>query len=67
MDMEEISEALEECFEKKIVDIDAEDHDNPQLCTEYVNEIYSYMRTLEVQWFWMLTVLNRIYSWYYSL
>ena len=47
--MEEISEALEECFGKKIVDIDAEDHENPQMCAEYVNEIYRYMRNLEVK------------------
>lgn len=31
-----------------IDDIDAEDHGNPQLCAEYVQEIYHYMRQLEV-------------------
>ena len=49
MDMEDVGEALEECFGMKIVDIDAEDHDNPQLCAEYVNEIYRYLRSLEVK------------------
>lgn len=47
MDMEEVGQALKDCFEKNIADIDAEDHDNPQLCAEYVNEIYRYMRKLE--------------------
>ena len=31
-----------------VKDIDADDTQNPQLATEYVNEIYSYMRYLEV-------------------
>lgn len=31
-----------------VVDIDAEDKDNPQLVSEYVNDIYPYMRALEV-------------------
>jgi len=30
-----------------VADIDSEDHDNPQLVAEYVNDIYSYMRQLE--------------------
>jgi len=30
-----------------VADIDKEDHDNPQLVSEYVNEIYDYMRKLE--------------------
>lgn len=49
MDMEDVGEALEECLRNGVVDIDAEDHDNPQLCAEYVNEIYRYMRSLEVK------------------
>ncbi len=32
-----------------IVDIDTADADNPQLCSEYVKEIYVYMRELEVR------------------
>ena len=38
-------------FSKKLMnveDIDANDKDNPQLVSEYVNDIYSYMRSLEV-------------------
>lgn len=31
-----------------IEDIDAGDSDNPQLCVEYVKEIYEYLMTLEV-------------------
>lgn len=31
-----------------IVDIDTADAENPQLCSEYVKEIYVYMRELEV-------------------
>ena len=30
-----------------VADIDSEDHDNPQLVSEYVNDIYTYMRQLE--------------------
>ena len=32
-----------------IEDIDESDKDNPQLCSEYVKEIYEYMRELEVE------------------
>lgn len=31
-----------------VANIDKEDEDNPQLVSEYVNEIYSYMRYMEV-------------------
>ena len=31
-----------------IKDIDSADADNPQLCSEYVKDIYLYMRELEV-------------------
>ena len=31
-----------------IEDIDESEQDNPQLCAEYVKEIYAYMRELEV-------------------
>lgn len=33
--------------EEAVEDIDAEDVNNPQLVTEYVNEIYSYLRSVE--------------------
>lgn len=36
---------------EQIEDIDADDRDNPQLVSIYVNPIYSYMRQLEVSLF----------------
>jgi cyclin B len=47
MDMEvgQITSALS--HKLMIEDIDETDRDNPQLCAEYVKEIYSYMRELE--------------------
>lgn len=38
-----------------IRDVDAEDYDNPMLCSEYVKEIYTYLRQVEVNLF-LLTV-----------
>lgn len=32
-------------------DVDAEDYDNPMLCSEYVKEIYTYLRQVEVNLF----------------
>ena len=32
-----------------ITDIDKEDKENPQLVSEYVNDIYDYLRILEVR------------------
>ncbi|XP_028999944.1 G2/mitotic-specific cyclin-B2-like isoform X2 [Betta splendens] len=32
-----------------VPDVDAQDADEPQLCSEYVKDIYSYLHTLEVQ------------------
>lgn len=31
-----------------IRDVDADDYDNPMLCSEYVKDIYKYLRELEV-------------------
>lgn len=48
----DISANKEEAFSKalsRVEDIDVNDKDNPQLVSEYVNEIYDYMRELEVQ------------------
>jgi len=39
--------ASEAFSNKQVVDIDKDDHDNPQLVSEYVNDIYDYMRQLE--------------------
>lgn len=38
-----------------VIDIDAEDKDNPQLVSEYVNDIYHYLRQLEVSCLWSYT------------
>lgn len=45
----------EEAFSKQLLkenvnDIDKDDHDNPQLVSEYVNDIYTYLRHLEVRY-----------------
>lgn len=34
-------------------DVDAEDYDNPMLCSEYVKEIYTYLRQVEVKPFFL--------------
>ena len=45
------STSLDGAFSKQllVLDIDAEDGDNPQLVSLYVNDIYDYMRRLEVE------------------
>ncbi|XP_072167554.1 G2/mitotic-specific cyclin-B-like [Diadema setosum] len=53
MDAMEVDSAIE-AFSQQLValqveDIDREDGDNPQLCSEYAKEIYIYMRQLERQ------------------
>lgn len=53
MDMEEVSNALAAFSSEQMMvpaaveDIDQNDHDNPQLCSVYVNDIYKYLRHLE--------------------
>lgn len=32
-----------------IRDVDADDYDNPMLCSEYVKDIYKYLRQLEAR------------------
>ncbi|XP_046858693.1 G2/mitotic-specific cyclin-B-like [Xenia sp. Carnegie-2017] len=44
--VDEVSKALENC---NIMDIDANDYENPQLCAEYANEIYHYLLSYEKQ------------------
>ena len=39
-----------------IKDVDADDYNNPMLCSEYVKEIYKYLRQLEV-WFLYLYIM----------
>ncbi|XP_033121875.1 G2/mitotic-specific cyclin-B-like [Anneissia japonica] len=47
VDVGEIAVAFSEKMVLNIEDIDKNDTDNPQLCCEYVNDIYDYMRQLE--------------------
>lgn len=52
IDVDVLGEALESCVISKppnVEDIDKDDHGNPQLCAEYVQDIYNYMRKLEVR------------------
>lgn len=47
----DISENVPEAFSRVLLNvqnIDANDKENPQLVSEYVNDIYDYMRDLEV-------------------
>ena len=46
MEVAQVAQQLSE--QLHIEDIDSADSDNPQLCAEYVKEIYMYMRELEV-------------------
>ena len=51
MDMESVSNALAAFSTEQLLgieDIDKNDGDNPQLCSVYVNDIYKYLRHLEV-------------------
>ena len=53
----DISEDRADAFSRAMVpveDIDANDHDNPQLVSEYVNDIYDYMRQMEVCVTWLI-------------
>ena len=47
MEVGQITSALSQ--QLVIEDIDENDQENPQLCAEYVKEIYEYMRELEVR------------------
>ena len=47
MEVGQITSALSQKL--VIEDIDENDQENPQLCAEYVKEIYEYMRELEVR------------------
>ena len=40
------------CLPDGVDDIDSEDRDNPQLCSEYAVQIYSHLRQLEVSLRW---------------
>ncbi|NWZ02845.1 CCNB2 protein, partial [Loxia curvirostra] len=45
---EDLCQAFSDVLLNNIEDIDAEDGENPQLCSDYVKDIYLYLRELEV-------------------
>ena len=45
---ENLCQAFSDALLCKIEDIDTEDWENPQLCSDYVEDIYQYLRQLEV-------------------
>ncbi|XP_078593622.1 G2/mitotic-specific cyclin-B-like isoform X1 [Branchiostoma floridae x Branchiostoma japonicum] len=47
LDMTEMKKAFSDSLIAKVEDIDSEDKENPQLCTEFVNDIYEYLRHVE--------------------
>ena len=48
MKEESLCQAFSDALLCKIEDIDTEDRENPQLCSDYVKDIYQYLRQLEV-------------------
>uniref|UniRef100_A0A2K5BZT7 Cyclin-like domain-containing protein n=1 Tax=Aotus nancymaae TaxID=37293 RepID=A0A2K5BZT7_AOTNA len=48
MKEENLCQAFSDALLCKIKDIDNEDWENPQLCSDYVKDIYKYLRQLEV-------------------
>lgn len=44
----DLCQAFSDALLCKIEDIDHEDWENPQLCSDYVKDIYQYLRQLEV-------------------
>lgn len=52
-------------FSEQVDDIDAEDLDNPQLVSIYVNSIYSYMRKLEVSGITLLIIYLQTFSFHF--
>ncbi|NXT21618.1 CCNB2 protein, partial [Syrrhaptes paradoxus] len=49
MQEEDLCQAFSDVLLNNVEDIDAEDCGNPQLCSDYVKDIYLYLRELEVQ------------------
>ena len=44
---EEVEDITAKLNNISVVDIDAEDKENPLLCSEYINEIYAHMKVME--------------------
>ncbi|KFQ99499.1 G2/mitotic-specific cyclin-B2, partial [Opisthocomus hoazin] len=49
MQEEDLCQAFSDVLLGNVEDIDAEDWENPQLCSDYVKDIYEYLRELELQ------------------
>ncbi|NWI99037.1 CCNB2 protein, partial [Crypturellus undulatus] len=49
MQEEDLCQAFSDVLLNSVEDIDAEDGENPQLCSDYVKDIYLYLRQLELQ------------------
>jgi len=49
MQEEDLCQAFSDVLLGNVEDIDAEDWENPQLCSDYVKDIYEYLRELEVR------------------
>lgn len=49
MKEESLCQAFSDALLCKIEDIDNEDGENPQLCSDYVKDIYQYLKQLEVR------------------
>ncbi|NXG04100.1 CCNB2 protein, partial [Sakesphorus luctuosus] len=49
MQEEDLCQAFSDVLLHNVEDIDAEDSENPQLCSDYVKDIYLYLRELELQ------------------
>ncbi|NXO76793.1 CCNB2 protein, partial [Sitta europaea] len=49
MQEEDLCQAFSDVLLNNVEDIDAEDWENPQLCSDYVKDIYLYLRDLELQ------------------
>lgn len=48
MQEKDLCQAFSDVLLNNVEDIDAEDWGNPQLCSDYVKDIYLYLRELEV-------------------
>ncbi|XP_019359862.1 PREDICTED: G2/mitotic-specific cyclin-B2 isoform X2 [Gavialis gangeticus] len=49
MKEEDLCQAFSDVLLSNVEDIDADDWENPQLCSDYVKDIYLYLRQLELQ------------------
>ncbi|ELK05374.1 G2/mitotic-specific cyclin-B2 [Pteropus alecto] len=58
MKEENLCQAFSDALLCKIEDIDNEDWENPQLCSDYVKDIYQYLRQLEASGLCVLQCIN---------